>query len=438
MSGLAGQERAPSPAIEALFERSFVVDGALTYTRKRDPDCRADCETEYVPLAEITPLMGVHVGTVTISRELERVRRNATWVRGQPGGLLVETFNDLDVARRTGRFGVILYTQQVPLLDGDPGGVDAWRDAGLRIVQLAYSSRVPLPHFRARNKLAGGADEPDQGLTELGRAVVDRLVANHILIDVSHCSEKTTMEVLARVDVPILANHANAKALTVTMRDGVPLGRNKSDDELRAIAATGGVIGINTVGWMLDRDGDRQATLEDFLAHVDHCVRLVGIDHVGLSSDAIVDGWAPDDIHYADAALADPRRWFTVAERLREDMGYTDEMLEKLLGGNFLRVYRAVLPGVTAPDGLVAEVDGGRVRLRWQPSTARGLPEPTYAVELAGETEGGEDFLLVRSGLSECGVTLEGLPAATAFRFRVIGRAGRHTARSGEHPFVTR
>jgi membrane dipeptidase len=345
---------------------------------------------------------------------------------------LVETFNDLRDARRQGRYAALLYTQKVPRLDGDPAGVAAWFDAGLRIVQLAYNSREPLPHLRAANKLAGGADEPEVGLTDLGRAAVGELVARHMVIDVSHCSERTTMEVIAMTDVPILANHANAKALTVTMRDGRPLGRNKSDRELRAIAATGGVVGINTVGWMLDRDGDGRTGIEDFLAHVDYCVRLLGIDHVGLSSDAIVDGWAPDDIHYADAVLASPDRWRVVARRLRADYGYTDAMLRQLLGGNFLRVYEAVLPGLgapesTSPDDGVA-VGAGSVVLEWRPAAARGVAVPTYDVEIDGERRA--------TALTGTRLELTELDSGQHHRWRVLARSGRWVTASAWRSFT--
>lgn len=430
------------PAIRQLFAESFVIDGALTYTRKKDPDCRRSCDTELVPLAEMTALTGVHAGTVTVSGELDRVVRNARWVRSQPGGCLVETFNDLHTARRESRYAVILYTQQVPHLDGDPAGVEAWFDAGLRIVQLAYSSRVPLPHFRARNKLAGGADEPDQGLTELGREVVARLVARHVLIDVSHCSERTTMEVIALTDVPILANHANAKALTVTVRGDRRLGRNKSDDELRAIAATGGVVGINTVGWMLDRDADGRADIEDLLAHVDYCVRLIGIDHVGLSSDAIVDGWAPDDIHYADEVLASPDRWRVVAERLRDDYGYDDAMLRKLLGGNFLRVYEAVLPGLAPPDPLspVDAIDRARdgIVLEWQPAEARGVAPPSYEIEVEVRTDGAFVPFHRFEHVDGTSLTLTEVESGRTYRWRVFARSGAITVPSGHATFTVR
>ena len=144
-----------------------------------------------------------------------------------------------------------------------------------------------------------------------------------MVIDVSHCSEKTTFDIIEMTAVPILANHANAKTLTVATRGPYLLGRNKSNRELLAIAETGGVIGVTTVAWMLDRDGDTKGDVEDFLAHLDYIVKLVGVDHVGIASDSGLDGWGVDEIHYADDVLAGMDRWRVVARRLREEYGYS-------------------------------------------------------------------------------------------------------------------
>jgi membrane dipeptidase len=140
----------------------------------------------------------------------------------------------------------------------------------------------------------------------------------------------------------VLANHANALALTGNRR-------NKADEELRAIADSGGVVGVTLVKWMLDRDGDGEAGIDDFIAHVDYIVDLIGIDHVGFASDSYLNGWEISSRHYADEHLGAIDRWKRVVRRLvaieRPDgtRKYSDEDLGKLLGLNFLRVYRQVL-----------------------------------------------------------------------------------------------
>ena len=173
-------------------------------------------------------------------------------------------------------------------------------------------------------------------MTDLGRFAIAEMNALGMIVDVSHSNRQTTLDTATLSTKPVIANHANADALT-------PVSRNKTDEELVAIAGTGGVIGVTTIRWMLDTDGDGDAGMDDFIAHVEYMVDLVGIDHVGISTDAWMDGWEQTSGHYADADLAAPDRWVRLTARLRA-RGWTQEDLAKLLGGNFLRVSREVLP----------------------------------------------------------------------------------------------
>ena len=109
-----------------------------------------------------------------------------------------------------------------------------------------------------------------------------------------------------------------------------------------AIADTGGVIGVATIRWMLDTDGDGSAGIDDMIAHIEYMVELVGIDHVGVSTDARMNGWERNSEHYADADLAALDRWVRLASRLHP-RGWTEEDLAKLLGGNFRRVFAEAL-----------------------------------------------------------------------------------------------
>ena len=120
---------------------------------------------------------------------------------------------------------------------------------------------------------------------------------------------------------------------------------------------------------MQQRHGDTKGDVEDFLAHLDYIVKLVGVDHVGIASDSGLDGWGVDEIHYADDVLAGMDRWRVVARRLREEYGYSDPDLRKILGLNFERVLNpGPAQGDSAPTriGVVCGRRGGP--LRWNPS----------------------------------------------------------------------
>ena len=102
------------------------------------------------------------------------------------------------------------------------------------------------------------------------------------------------------------------------------------------------MIGSSTIRWMLDTDGNGAAGMEDLIAHVEYMVGLAGIDHVGISSDARMDGWEPTSVHYADTDLVALDRWVRLAARLYARV-WTGEDLAKLLGSNFRRVFAEVL-----------------------------------------------------------------------------------------------
>ena len=193
----------------------------------------------------------------------------------------------------------------------------------------------PDAHTPSERLGYGGREGDERGLTELGRAAIAEMNAMGMIVDCSHCTKQTTLESAVLSTKPVVLTHANAEALT-------PQHRNKDDEELRAIAATGGVIGVTTTRWMLDTDNDGTAGMDDMIAHIEYIAEIVGVDHVGISSDSDVNGWSKESGHYADDDLAAPDRWVRLTAHLRA-RGWTEEDLAKLLGGNFRRVFAAVL-----------------------------------------------------------------------------------------------
>lgn len=303
-----------------------------------------------VPSSDLSPLAVVD-GVVNLrwhrggglARDPARVRartgiRVASWTtRAEDAGRLLGILQrrdhvvqpvlsalDLDQAERNGRLGVLLYVQDPKSALQVPGDLDRLFDQGVRVLQLAWD--------RATN-LGGGPGDDEASLTRLGRGVIQRANELGVLVDLSHCGRRTTLEAAEASSSPVTANHANATAI-------FPAGRNKSDAELRAIAATGGVVGVTTIGRFLSAEGDR---LQAFLDHVDHMVSVIGVAHVGVASDSWLDGSKDRDRDRAGGALDREGRWRAVAEGLR-DRGYASSEVAAILGENFLRVYRAVLP----------------------------------------------------------------------------------------------
>ena len=335
-----------------FMARQHVVDAVQNFGVRVDPTCTEDCETKWFPghgsidLGDIKKVSGVDMGVDSTGRRglagMIRVR-DAFDDGSFANARVVRTYSDIETARENGEHAVMFYVQRRPedsdwQLDGDVGTLRRWYNEGLRVLQVAYGHNPPSrPDAHTPDERLGyGSREGDEkGVTDLGRAAIAEMNAIGMIVDCSHCSRQTTLDAAALSTKPIIATHANAEALT-------PHHRNKDDDELRAIAGTGGVIGVTTIRWMLDTDRDGAAGMDDMIAHIEYIVELVGIDHVGVSSDARMDGWEQSSVHYADADLAAMDRWVRLASRLY-DRGWREGGLGKLLGGNFLRVFSEVL-----------------------------------------------------------------------------------------------
>ncbi|MBM3676544.1 MAG: thermostable dipeptidase, partial [Actinobacteria bacterium] len=178
--------------------------------------------------------------------------------------LVVRERGDLD--RLDGRIGLLLALEGVEPLGYDPALADVFWELGVRMVSLTWNRRNPF---------ADGAGEAvDGGLSELGRTLVRRLAALGAVLDLAHASERTFADVLAEApEATVVVSHANCRAVVASPR-------NLSDDQLRALAARGGVVGVLAHPFVLSAP-----TIDALVDHVDHVVATVGLDHVALGGD---------------------------------------------------------------------------------------------------------------------------------------------------------
>ena len=332
--------------------RQHVVDAVTGLSVRVDPDCTAvDCARAWFPgdgsfdFGTFKAVTGIDLAVGNAGRSLSGMIRNRdAFDSGRfANGRVVRTNADIGAAHEAGDLAVMYYVQLRPedsdwQLDGDVANLRHWYDGGLRILQISYGHNPPErpdAHTPGERLGYGGREGNDRGLTELGRAAIAEMNAMGMIVDCSHCTKQTTLESAALSTKPVVLTHANAEALT-------PHRRNKDDQELRAIAYTGGVIGVTPVRAFLDTNSDGVAGMDDMIAHIEYIAALVGVDHVGISSDSAVNGWPKESYYYADADLAAPDRWVRLTAKLRA-RGWTEEDLAKLLGGNFLRVFAEVL-----------------------------------------------------------------------------------------------
>jgi membrane dipeptidase len=258
--------------------------------------------------------------------------------------LKVYTAADILVAKGQHKIGVIYGFQNAAMVGTNPARVDIFANLGVRVIQLTYNPA---------NALGDGSMAPEnRGLTPLGHAVVERLNANRIMVDLSHSGEKTCLDAARTSKQPISINHTGCRAL-----NNVP--RNKTDEELRLVATKGGFVGIYFMPFL---NPSSHATADDVVAHIEHAVNVCGEDHVGIGTDgpvtAIDDleaykkhlaaeiaarraagisatGERPDSFPFV-VDLRGVGQFRELANRLQR-RGYTTGRIEKILGRNFLR-----------------------------------------------------------------------------------------------------
>jgi membrane dipeptidase len=261
----------------------------------------------------------VNTWTSLLERALFHAEKLASAAERSGGRLrVVRTRADLDgvlAERAAGRrvVGGLLGVEGGHTLEGRVDNVDVLADAGFRMIGLA--------HF-FDNEVAGSMHgEEKYGLTPLGREVVARMEARGVLVDVAHLSHQGVAEVLEMARKPVISSHGGVQA---TCNEN----RNLSDEEIRGIARTGGLVGV---GFFEKAVCDLSpAAIARAIRHVRD---LVGIRHVALGSD--YDGAVPVSFDVADVAL--------VTQALM-DLGFTDEELGLAMGGNAIRVLSEALP----------------------------------------------------------------------------------------------
>jgi membrane dipeptidase len=252
---------------------------------------------------------------------------------------------DLLRAKREGKLGIILSFESADMLGGQLGSLELFRNLGVRVMQLSYNRKSPF---------AAGVMEPDGGgLTALGRDAVREMNRLGIVIDLSHANPATTADVLALSVKPPVMTHAGCAAVHAHPR-------TKTDEQLRALAAKGGVVGIFDLPYLTA--SPRQPTVDDYMAHLEHALAVAGEDHVGIGSDVGIEPFdtsakgmaefAQQEEERRAAGLAapeedrplyvvgmnKPRRIEVIADRLLQ-RGHSAAVTEKVIGGNFARVF---------------------------------------------------------------------------------------------------
>ena len=354
----AGPGLAQRKSAASWFDRAIIIDalggfgdpetpeGVSRYTDKTWADTVATGVT--VVRDTVMPVGNIEDPWGTYKKDMAE---KAALFGANPDRLLhIRSAADILKAKRERKFGVVIGTQDTAMVGPVLDRLAELKKDGVMTVQLTYNNA---------NLSGDGAIEPrNGGITKLGKATIERIEAEKLLLDLSHGGATTMAEAAAHAKRPLVISHSGARALTDHPR-------NVADPIIRAVADKGGVVGVYFMPFL--RIG-APATLDDVLAHIDHVANVAGEDHVGIGTDNGVlpmseamrkrqDDYSKERAKLGIAAPGEGVGVYPWVEQLNrvdryrlvagelQKRGWSQLRLEKLMGGNFLRVYKEAWGG---------------------------------------------------------------------------------------------
>lgn len=348
MGACASMPRAPDLRASQLYRDAIVINGNLILPI--DPDKPLDQATrDMIKASGLTAAKLTIGGSGSQSRAqtAESIVAIDKTVALNPGVYRkIATAADLLHAKASGELGIIYSFEAAEMLEGDLDAIDQFRAAGVLVMGLGYNRTTPFA--------SGTMSSRSTGLTDPGRQAVERMNARGVTVDVSHSDELSSLGAVAASRKPVLITHAGASAVHAHPR-------NKSDQLMRTLADRGGVMGVYELSYLTKAPA--QPSLDVYFTHLTHALNICGEDHVGIGSDALL--WpfdtSPESMAEWNRSLEQrraagvaapgegpppfvtglnrPDRCAVIAEGLLE-RGYGARVTDKILGGNFLRVFQ--------------------------------------------------------------------------------------------------
>lgn len=255
--------------------------------------------------------------------------------------VLALTVDDIRAAKAAGKEAIVFGPQDTEMIGGDLDLLGTFYDLGVRILQLTY---------QRQNLVGSGCGETDDtGLSHLGRDLVREMNDMGVLVDVSHCGQRTGRDAMEASTRPVVVTHSFANALS-------PHIRAKDDDFLRALAEQGGVLGVTTLSGFLyyPDEPSTRPDLRRLVEHVSHIAEVAGVDAVAIATDyeetlyedaynahqaqALAGTWPFE--HRRAIGMEDGSRFPNITAALKEG-GFHDDEVRKILGENWLRAMSA-------------------------------------------------------------------------------------------------
>lgn len=286
----------------------------------------------------------------------------STLLQDRKNVTFVHSIRDIEHAHDNGKTAVIWNSQTSTILSGDLNRVAALREFGIANMQLVYNGR-----FRAGVGCIEAMHSADTGLTDWGRAIIDEMVRNGIVLDLSHASRKTTEDAIAHMnqnhsDVPVVYTHSPPAGLYRNEPNATQDGcyRNITDEQAQQAAETGGVVAPTFTEWMMDGVWPDDITPLQCAQMIDYYAKLVGVDHVGIATDDMMrldlvlaftkanpslyndGGYMVDAFDRGAAGCGELSKIVAAVTDELWEMGYSNDDIQKFYGGNLMRVWDQV------------------------------------------------------------------------------------------------
>lgn len=332
-----------SDRVSAILENAVVIDGLGGSLVHPTPHVDNGTYEEYLVESGWTAMNGTLVSepsyTPTFEEVLSAIYENLIHLELSPHAKLVEKSEDIISSKDKGKIGLIFGLQSASCVEQDRKRLRILHKLGLRILQLTYMER---------NFIGDGCLEPEnRGLSHFGIQVVRECNRIGLIVDCSHVGVQSSIDAASYSDDPIVISHTAIREITDNPRC-------VTDEQLKAVANKGGVVGITPYAPFIRND--RAPTPEDYVDHIEYAINLIGIDCVGIATD-VFDGkttinWATPWYYpevtrgsqYKSRRIDGIRHKSDLGNLIEIliDRGLNEKEILKLLGGNFLRVMQAV------------------------------------------------------------------------------------------------
>ncbi|MEP2668565.1 MAG: membrane dipeptidase [Cyclobacteriaceae bacterium] len=329
--------------IDQIYKDAIVIDGLIIARGWNEDSFKALADSGYTGFNASVDSGNLAKGLKNLEEWQNRIKENPDRL------ILVTSAEDYLRAKKENKTAIMLGFQNSTMVGNSIDNLDTLYKAGMRWMQLTYNER---------NLLGDGCTErTNAGLSDFGIEVVERMNELGIIVDLSHCGRQTTNDGIKFSKSGASINHSMCEALYKNHP------RAKTDDQIRAMADKGGVMGIICLGYMIGPNLGTDTTLETYADHIVHAIKVGGIDHVGLGADFAIQGleasratrenwYVPRLTRFKPSYKVQWPPWIPELDttdryrhvaRVLDKRGFNSGDIEKILGQNWVRYYRETL-----------------------------------------------------------------------------------------------